>query len=170
MTTVGIDIGVENVKVVVLKDGKIVGRGKGRSGGAGRLEAATAVYESALKEAGLTAGSVEKVFVTGKGKFDLEQIADDIITEAITLAKAAEFLAPDATCAFNVGADESMVLTMKKDGRIQEFTVNEKCAAGVGSFIRRMGRRLEMSQEEMGAVPPMAPDGPAVNDGCVVFG
>jgi activator of 2-hydroxyglutaryl-CoA dehydratase len=32
-----------------------------------------------------------------------------------------------------------------------------------------MARRLELSLDEMGALPPMAPDGPAVNDGCAVF-
>ena len=36
MTTVGIDMGIENIKIVVLQDGKIIGRGKGRSGGAKR--------------------------------------------------------------------------------------------------------------------------------------
>ena len=170
MITAGIDIGVENVKVVVLKDEKIVGRGKGRSGGIGRLDAAKAAYERALKEANLKADQVEKVFATGKGKFDLEPIADDIITETITLAKAAEFLDPGATCAYNVGADETMVVTLKKDGRIQEFALNEKCAAGIGSFIRRMARRLEMTQEQMNATPPAAAVSPAINDGCVVFG
>lgn len=169
MTTVGIDMGIENIKIVVLQDGKIIGRGKGRSGGAKRLEAAKAVYESALKEAGLTEDQVEKVFVTGKGKYDLESIADDIITEPVTAAKAAEFLCPGVTCVFSIGADETMALTLDQDARIIEMVINEKCAAGVGSFIRNMARRLEFTQEEMSAVPPKAPDDPSISDGCIVF-
>lgn len=170
MTTVGIDMGVENIKIVVLRDEKIIGRGKARSGGVKRLAAAKTVYESALKEAGVTEDQVEKVFVTGKGKFDVESMAGDIITEPVTAAKAAEFLSPGATCVFNVGADETMALTLNKEARITEMVINEKCAAGVGNFIRNMARRLELTQEEMGAVPPKAKDGPAVSDGCIVFG
>ena len=170
MTTVGIDIGVENVKLVILQDEKIIGRGKARSGGAKRLEATKAVYQSALQQAGITEAQVEKIFVTGKGKFDLETIADDIITEPVTAAKAAEFLTPGATCVFNIGADETMALTLTKEARISEMVINEKCAAGVGNFIRYMARKLDFTQEEMNAVPLKATDGPAINDGCIVFG
>jgi predicted CoA-substrate-specific enzyme activase len=168
MITAGIDIGMENVKVAVMKDEKVLGRGRGVSGGAGRAAAAEAALGDALKEAGLAKGDVEKIVATGKGKFDLP-FADEVVTEAIAAAKAAEYLCPGATTVIDAGADETLVATLGQDKPVLELAINEKCAAGVGILLKRIGRRLGMTPEEMSAVPPVAAGGPAVNDGCAVF-
>jgi len=168
MITAGIDIGMENVKVVVLKDEKIVGCGRGISGGGGRASAAEAALGDALKEAGVAKGDVEKVVATGKGKFDLPFI-NDYVTEPIAAAKAAKFLCPDATTAIDAGADETIVVTLGEKKLIKEMAQNEKCAAGVGILLKNIARRLGMTVEEMGALPPKAEGGAAVNDGCAVF-
>jgi predicted CoA-substrate-specific enzyme activase len=170
MVTVGVDMGMENVKVVVLKDGEIVGRAKRRSGGIRRLESAEEAVQEAMKAAGLSADArADKTIATGKGKFDLAAIVDDILTEPVTAAKAAEFLCPGATCVVNVGADETMAMTLDGDYGITQMMINEKCAAGPGHLIRNMGRRLGLSPDEMAALPPVADGGPRVSDGCIVF-
>lgn len=166
----GIDIGVENIKVVVTREGKILGKAKGRSGGAKRLENTKAVYKEALEQAGIGVDEPAKVFVTGKGKFDLQPMADDILTEHVVAVKAARWYCPDATCVVQVGADETLVATIKPEGAIEHMVINEKCAAGIGSFIRNMARRLELSREEMNAAPLLAEGGIRINDGCIVFG
>ncbi len=97
-------------------------------------------------------------------------MADDILTEHVVAVKAARWYCPDATCVVQVGADETLVATIKPEGAIEQMVINEKCAAGIGSFIRNMARRLELSQEEMNAAPPLAEDGIKINDGCIVFG
>lgn len=168
MITAGIDVGMENVKAVIIKDEKILGHGTGRSGGAKRAGAAEAALEDALKEAGLKRGDIEKTYATGKGKFDLH-FADDTITEAIAAAKASKFLCPDVTTAVDAGADETIVVTLGGKKPVGEFAQNEKCAAGVGIFLNVMARRLGLTPEEMGALPPKEAEGAAVNDGCVVF-
>ncbi|MCL2167033.1 MAG: acyl-CoA dehydratase activase [Clostridiales bacterium] len=168
MITAGIDMGMETVKVVILKDEKIVGRGKNLSGGAKRASAAEAALNDALREAGLAKADLSKIVATGKGKYDIP-FADSCSTEPITAAKAAKFLCPEASTAVDVGADETVVATLGEDKPVKEMAINEKCAAGIGSFLKRMARRLEMTQEEISALPPKARTGPAVNDGCVVF-
>ncbi|MCL1849003.1 MAG: acyl-CoA dehydratase activase [Clostridiales bacterium] len=168
MITAGIDMGLENVKAVVMEDGKILGRAIGRSGGAKRASAAEAALSEALNEAGLARDKVEKVIATGKGKFDLP-FADQCISEPIAAANAAKALCPDATTAVDVGADETVVVTLGKSKPVLEMAINEKCAAGIGTLLRTIARRLEMPLEEMGALPPKAAGGPAVNDGCAVF-
>jgi activator of 2-hydroxyglutaryl-CoA dehydratase len=69
----------------------------------------------------------------------------------------------------DAGCDETLVVTFTGDGKIQQPVLNEKCAAGVGGFLQNMARRLELSLEEMSALPPIAEGGAVVNDGCVVF-
>jgi predicted CoA-substrate-specific enzyme activase len=171
MATIGIDMGYENIKVVVLKDGEIIGRAKTRSGGIRRLEHAEAAVQDALKSAGLAYDTrVDKIIATGKGKFDIESIVDDVLTEPVTAVKAAEFLVPDATTVADIGADETIVMLLGRNYKTSQLVTNEKCAAGVGSFLRNMARRLELTPDEMGSLPQRASDAPSVSDGCVVFG
>ena len=168
MITAGIDMGVENVKVVILDNGKVLGRGKNLSGGAKRASAAEKALEDALKEAGLEKGKLEKIVATGKGKFDIP-FANKTVSEVVTTARAAQLLCPEATTAVDAGADETVVVTIGKRKLVDEMAISEKCAAGVGTLLRTMARRLELTMEEMNGLPAKAPDGPAVNDGCVVF-
>lgn len=165
MITAGIDAGLGYTKAVILKDGKIIGRGKGITGGAKRAANIQAVYDAALKDAGVAAEDIAKIVATGKGKYDVP-FAGDRVTEVVTSAKAAKALCPEATTVVSVGADETLVATLAGE-KINEFCLNQKCAAGLGLFLEYMARRLDMSIEELSALGN--PGDAVVNDGCVVF-
>jgi benzoyl-CoA reductase subunit D len=166
MITAGIDVGLKNIKAVVLKDGKVAGKANGISGGAGRPAAAQAVYDKALAEAGVQAGDVAKVISTGKGKFDVPFAADQL-SETVTAAKAARVLVPGVTSVVDIGADEIVVAVLAEDNKITEFVINEKCTAGLGLLLDGIADRFDMSIEEIGALE--GPGSVSVNDGCVVF-
>jgi predicted CoA-substrate-specific enzyme activase len=165
MITAGIDVGLEYIKAVIVKDGKIIGRARGQSGGAGRAAHAQVVYDEALKEAGVAAGDVAKIFTTGKGKYDVP-FAADRWAESVTAVKGARGLCPEATTVVDIGADEILISTIKSDGRVGEFTINEKCVAGVGLFLEYMADRLGLSMDEMNTVKP---SDKTVSDVCVPF-
>lgn len=167
MITAGIDVGIEYTKAVVLEDGKVLGRGIAVSGGAGRNEAAESALAGALSQAGLARESVEKIVATGKGKYDVK-FAADRYTEVMALSRAARMICPDVTMVVNFGADEILAAVPSGDGRIKETVLNQKCSAGLGTFLRTMARRLEMSLEEMAACDVSGED-IAVQDGCIVF-
>ena len=46
--------------------------------------------------------------------------------------------------------------------------MNQKCSAGIGTFLRTMGRQLELSLDELSKVD-VSDDSIAVQDGCIVF-
>lgn len=167
MITAGIDAGVEFTKAVVLKDGVPVGRGRAVSGGAGRGAAAREAYHEALALAGLEANQVERVIATGKGKYDVS-FAHDQYTEGVALLHGARFLCPEATTVLQCGADETLAIVITPEGTIDELVLNQKCSAGLGTFLRTMARRLDMTMEEMSGVPIEGLD-IAVSDGCTVF-
>ena len=165
MITAGIDVGIKYTKAVILKDGEVVGKAHGFSGGVGRPAAVRAVYEEALASSGIEASDVEKVISTGIGKYDVPY-ADEQITELITAVKAAGELATGITTVVGIGADETLVASIDGE-KITEFTLNQKCAAGLGLFLESFAERFNMSLEELGSL-----EGPGtirVNDGCVVF-
>ena len=166
MITVGIDVGFENTKVIIFRDSEIIGRGKGESGGIGRNAAAERILKEALDGAGLDGADINRIVATGKGKASIE-FADDRITEVLSSFQATRFLYPEAQSLVDAGADETLAMTYN-DTRVIEMVINQKCSAGLGSFLSYMGRRLELTPEEMSALAP--PSGEAsINEGCVVF-
>jgi predicted CoA-substrate-specific enzyme activase len=166
MITAGIDVGIESLKAVILKDGKVLARGTGLSGGANRAKVAEQVWSEALAAAGLKTGDVSKAIATGQGKNDVA-FASDRVTEPVADARAARFLYPEATSVVDIGADQVRVVALGAGDSILEVVMNQKCAAGLGIFLKSMARTLGMTLDEMSR---LSGNGDAVvNDGCVVF-
>ena len=165
MITAGIDVGLEYIKAIIMKDGKVIGKASGLSGGVSRPKAVQAVYNEALGAACINATAVERVVATGKGKFDVA-FADDKLAEVITAAKTAKLVEPDATVVIDCGADEMVVATLDGD-KIKEFVINQKCAAGLGLFLEGMAERFDMSISELSALSGKSTV--TVNEGCIVF-
>ena len=166
MITVGIDMGLERVKAVAVRDGAICGRGSACAGGASRAAAAESACAAALAQAGADMTQVKRVVATGKGKFDVS-FAGDRVTEPVAAALAARFLCPAATTVMDVGADKTLAVAVGDGKLIDEFALNQKCSAGLGTFLKYMAERLALSQQEMDEATET--DGLSVSDGCVVF-
>jgi len=167
MITAGIDVGIENIKAVIVKDGKVIARGTAPSGGQGRAKAVEELYAKVLKGAKLGPSDVSKVVATGLGKWDA-QFAQARVVEPVADAKAAAFLKPSARAVIDLGADQARAVQYDDQGKIKQYTLNHKCAAGIGLFLESMSLTLGMSLEEMGQVAP-ASDGLVVNDQCAAL-
>jgi predicted CoA-substrate-specific enzyme activase len=167
MITGGIDVGIEAVKAVVLKDGKVVGRAAAPSGGARRGEHAEQTWTAALQNAGLRAEDVSQVVATGQGKYDAK-FARRNVSEPIADAVAARFLYPASRMVVDAGADQVRVVSFDGKGKISEVALNQKCAAGLGIFLKAMARTLGLTLEEMGKMEDGS--GQVVSDSCAVFG
>jgi benzoyl-CoA reductase subunit D len=166
MITAGIDVGIENLKAVILKDGKVLARGADLSGGAKRAKIAEKVWSETLTSAKLKPGDVSRVVATGQGKNDVA-FASDRVTEPVADARAARFFYPQATSVVDIGADQVRVVILGKGDSILEVVMNQKCAAGLGIFLKSMARTLGMTLDEISSI---SGTGQAiVNDGCSVF-
>jgi predicted CoA-substrate-specific enzyme activase len=168
MITAGIDVGVDSVKVVVLKDGKVVARSGTSSGGADRGASAEKAFKEALAAAGIKPAEVKKVVATGQGKNDAHVAAQRVV-EPVADARGARYLYPSARAVLDVGADQMRLVIMDDAGKIEEAVLNQKCAAGIGVFLQSISRRMGLSLEEMGRMTGKAADQVIVNDSCAVF-
>ena len=168
MITAGIDIGLENIKIVIFDGDKVLARAIGRSGGAGRGAAAQELYGQALEAAGLTTDEVENVIATGQGKYDVP-FASGTVTEPAAAAAAALYFDADANMVMDAGADQVRVAPIKEDGKPGQLVFNQKCSAGLGTLIRYLAHRLDLSFEEVSALGEAEAKGTRLNDGCVVF-
>lgn len=166
--TAGVDLGTQTVKVVILKDGKVVARGKGFSG-FDPANSAKQAMEEALKAAKLKPSDLSHVTATG-ANMSLAPKADSTISMMGADAKAGVFLFPKARTIIDVGAEEARAVRCDERGLMAEFVVNERCAAGAGAFIEAMARALEVKLEEMGPLSLKAERASPINASCVIFG
>ncbi|UCH88066.1 MAG: CoA activase [Thermoplasmata archaeon] len=167
MITVGIDCGAKNTKTVVVKDNKIIGKGTSLTG----FDQAAAVetsYNAALKDAGIEASDVGKIGGTGAGMDDIKQ-ADVKVNEVKAMAKAANYYFPNARTVTDVGAEEGRAVKIDENGKVIDFAINEKCAAGAGAFIEAMARALEVDLQEMGPMVLKSDKEIPMNAQCAIF-
>ena len=167
MNVVGIDCGAKYVKALVLEDDKIKAKSSVLSG-FDQKAAAQEALDKALNEAGLKKEEVVHITATGTGKEEVT-FANSMITEVGADAKAVNFLYSSVRTVIDVGAEEGRAIKVNKAGKVIDFAINDKCAAGAGTFTETMARALEVKLEEMGALSLKSLKSVPMNAQCVVF-
>lgn len=147
MITLGIDIGSATSKVVILRDGKeILSKALHRAGiGSGGPDL---VLQESLSKAGCKLGDIHTIVATGYGRNMLSS-ADGRISELSCHARGATFLAPGIRTLIDVGGQDAKVIRLDAKGRMQDFIMNDKCAAGTGRFMEVMAHVLDCDIETL---------------------
>src|SRR3972149_10004995 len=109
MITVGMDLGTQSVKTVVLSDGKIVARAMAFSG-FDPTKAAQETVEQALKTAGINQTDVSSFTATGSA-MELAPYGAGTVSMMGADAKAGTHLFPKARTIIDVGAEEARAVT-----------------------------------------------------------
>lgn len=167
MITMGIDLGAKNIKVVILKDKKIIGKTNVLAGFEVTKSAQEAI-DKALKQAGISKKDLDKTVSTGAGE-KLSPFYDETKSIVGCDSLGAVYLHPSTRTVIDVGAEEGRGMRCDETGRILDFEVNEKCAAGAGAFTEAMSRALEVPLEEFGALSLKATEEIPMNAQCTVF-
>ena len=168
MITIGIDLGTQKTKVVILKDNAVVSRGQSFSG-FDPTKAAEQATEDALKQATLKIADIAYFVATGSA-MDMSPYANSTVSMMGADAKAGCYLFPKARTIIDVGAEEARAVKCDEKGVMVDFVVNERCAAGAGAFIESMSRALEVKLEEIGLLSLKAERASPINASCVIFG
>ena len=167
MITAGIDIGAKTVKIIILKDGSIIGQALVMAG-YDVPESLEKAWEEVLPRAGIAVNQIDQIIATGAGKKEAI-MAQDQVTEVSAAAKGAIFLDNRVRTVIDVGAEEGRAIRINAEGKVVDFAINEKCAAGVGAFAEAMARALEVKLEELGPLSLQSTQAVAMNAQCAVF-
>jgi len=168
MIVAGIDVGGKNLHIVIKKDGQILGKIAGPTG-IKKAEAVEQLYDEVLKKAGLTRKDVERVVATGSAAKRVG-FANGAIPDAAADARGVIKAIPTARTVIDVGAEEGRAIKISPEGKVLDFAINEKCAAGTGTFIEAMARALEVSVDEMSKITLQSTQTLSTNAQCAVFG
>jgi len=168
MIVAGIDVGGKNLHIVIKKDGQILGKIAGPTG-IKKAEAVEQLYDEVLKKAGLARKDVERVVATGSSAKRVA-FSNGSIPDAAADARGVIKIIPTARTVIDVGAEEGRAIKISPEGKVLDFAINEKCAAGTGTFIEAMSRALEVSVDEMSKITLQSTQTLSTNAQCAVFG
>lgn len=167
MYTLGIDIGSTTSKCAVLGDGRdiiatsLVVAGIGTNGPEQALK-------QALAGAGLAQEDIAFTVATGYGR-NSWQGADKQVSELTCHALGAAQIFPDVRTIIDIGGQDAKVIALDNKGRMKEFLMNDKCAAGTGRFLDVMAAVLQLKVGELEEKAALA-DAPAkISSTCTVF-
>jgi predicted CoA-substrate-specific enzyme activase len=167
MYTLGIDIGSTTSKCVILKDGAdmcgsaIVAAGTGTRG-------PRQAFEEVLRDAGIAAEDIAYTVATGYGRKKYEG-ADEEISELSCHAMGIHHTLPSARTIIDIGGQDAKVMKINADGKMVNFVMNDKCAAGTGRFLDVMALVLQLDISELETEASKASKVVAISNTCTVF-
>jgi predicted CoA-substrate-specific enzyme activase len=164
----GIDVGSGTTKCVLLDgEGGVRGRGLARTR-ADFERVAREALEGARADAGVAGADVVYVATTGLGRYAVP-FRDVQITDLTCGARGAATVVPGTRFVLDVGAQCSRAIRLREGGKVREFHMNEKCAAGSGGFLERAAKYLEVSVADVGPLSLGATRPQAISSVCAVL-
>ncbi|HDR16070.1 MAG TPA: hypothetical protein ENN79_11415 [Desulfobacteraceae bacterium] len=165
--TVGVDIGSACTKACMVADGRISAyvtmcAADGEKG-------AARVFRSLLDSAGVSEDRVDYCVCTGCGRVRFP-FADRTITETACHARGANFIyGPSVRTVLDVGGQEVKAIRCDGRGKVADFLVNDKCAAGTGAALEVFAGLLGVPLADFGRRSLQVEKDPAaLPDTCVV--
>ncbi|MEW6426674.1 MAG: acyl-CoA dehydratase activase [Thermodesulfobacteriota bacterium] len=157
---VGIDLGSRTVKVAAVENGELR---------AFRIEESTFDLERQARRL-VEPFRPRRVVATGYGRhLARRHFADEVITEIKAHAIGARRCFPGCTTILDVGGQDAKVIRLDGQGCIDNFQMNDKCAAGTGRFLEIMAGGLGLSLAEFGPLALASTRELAISSMCTVF-
>lgn len=157
---VGIDLGSRTIKVAAVEDGKLVDSRIAESGYEPHLQALAMVKPY----------HPERIVATGYGRHLAQRhFAQEAITEIRAHALGARYFFPEARTVLDVGGQDSKVIALDETGRVANFQMNDRCAAGTGRFLEIMAASLGYTLDEFGPAALGATAEAKISSMCTVF-
>lgn len=169
MITVGVDAGSRAIKIVLFDyvSGQVVAQGLADQG-IEQSRLAEALFETILHEHRIDRSRVGRVVATGYGRNAID-FASNTVTEITCHAKGVCHLIPEAKTVIDIGGEDSKLICLDTDGKVRDFAMNDRCAAGTGRFLEVVAERLGTTLERLGAMAAASREPAAISSMCVVF-
>jgi len=135
--------------------------------GAEHRKLANRVMEEALEKIGADFDEISYVVATGYGRITVP-FADRQITELTCHARGISHFFPDVRLAIDIGGQDAKGLKIGK-GRLLDFVMSDKCAAGTGRFLEVIAGALGLGLEDLGNISLKSTKKIPISSTCTVF-
>ncbi|MDY7034962.1 MAG: acyl-CoA dehydratase activase [Thermodesulfobacteriota bacterium] len=146
MITAGVDIGSLSANAVILRDNEIISWVNILTG-PDSMETGIGALEKA--RLGCSLSEVDYVVSTGYGRKNLPT-AHKYVSEISCHARGTHFFFPDVRTILDIGGQDVKAIRCNEQGKVVNFIMNDKCAAGTGRFLERVAAALEIPLDEIG--------------------
>lgn len=168
MLVAGIDIGSITTEALLFdKEKGIVGYTIMQTGADSKKTSEMAL-EKVLAYPGKNVSDISYTISTGCGR-KRASFAKEAITEITCIAKGVNFLFPEARTIVDIGGQDTKVIRVNDKGRVIEFEMNDKCAAGTGRFIEVMAKALNVELDKIGEISLQHKKELTISSICTVF-
>jgi predicted CoA-substrate-specific enzyme activase len=167
MYCAGIDAGSNTIKAAILRDQEILSFHVIKTGLGGEEQAAICLAE-ACAEGGISREEITAVFGTGYGRDYLSSVKERK-SEIMCHAAGVHWLFPEVRTIIDIGGQDSKAIRLNERGEVENFKMNDKCAAGTGRFLETMAHALQIPLEELGECALLATEPVRVSSTCTVF-
>src|SRR4030042_308418 len=168
MIAAGIDIGSLSTEAIVFDNEKgILGYSIIPTGGSSR-DASQVSLRQAITTANITRGEIKQIVSTGCAR-EIAEFADRKITEITCIAKGVSYLFPKCRTIIDIGGQDTKVIRVDEQGRVLEFDMNDKGAAGTGRFLEVKAKALMVGLDEMGEQSILYRNDLTISSICTVF-
>ena len=167
MYTAGVDVGAASGEVLIWDGEEIVTYSIVPTGFNSR-RAAHQAMDKALEGTNISREDIGSIVATGYGRIAIDY-AHRQVTEISCYAKGINHLHPDVRTIIDIGGQDSKAISVGKDGRVVDFLMNDKCAAGTGRFLEVMAKALELEVQQLGEISLQAKERHQVSSTCTVF-
>jgi predicted CoA-substrate-specific enzyme activase len=167
MIVAGCDVGSLTAEAVIMNNGTILGseiiRVRPRA-----EQSAKDVMEKLLARLQLSYGDIEYCVSTGYGRETIP-FADDNISEISCHGRGAQWLVPSIRTVIDVGGQDCKAIRVDKDGLLEDFVMNDKCAAGTGRSLELMAEGLGVDITELGPLSLESSSPAVITNQCSIF-
>jgi len=165
----GVDVGSVSSQAVVLIDGKLYAYASMRTG-SDSPDSARNSMKWALENTGLTLDDIHYTVGTGYGRVNVP-FANRAITEIACHARGGNLMyGTSVRTILDMGGQDCKVIHCDERGKVTNFLMNDKCAAGTGRGMEVFADMLAVSIEDVGDLSlDVDEEPPPVSSTCVVF-
>jgi len=164
MIVAGLDIGSTTTKAYLISEKPLGGAVLPTAPSPSK--AAKKALEAACNRSSIEPEAILRIVATGYGRKAFLP-ASACISEITAQAKGVSFLFPNARSILDIGGQDSKAIALNERGEVQDFVMNDKCAAGTGRFLEFTLHSLGISFEQL---PKLADAEPyPLNTTCAVF-
>jgi predicted CoA-substrate-specific enzyme activase len=168
MVVAGCDIGSATGKAVVMRNGTIAAYVIIPSTPNPEKTARLAMDE-ALKKAALSSiADLDYIVGTGYGRLKVA-FAHENVSEITCHARGAHWLCPTIRTVLDIGGQDCKAMSLDEKGKVVDFVLNDKCAAGTGRFFENMARVLDCGLDGLSALSLQGRNPPLITSQCSVF-
>jgi predicted CoA-substrate-specific enzyme activase len=164
----GIDVGSLFTKVIILNENDHVMSSSINPTGVDCKNAVDQALAHALSRAKHLQEQLAFTVATGYGRAAIPH-ANKQITEISCHAQGAHHLFPDTGIVIDIGGQDSKVIRVDPQGKVLDFSMNDKCAAGTGRFLEVMAATFQVPIEDFGQLSLQAKREVPISSVCTVF-